>query len=304
MARRAPSPPPRFRAFLANVARGVAIGASDLVPGVSGGTMALVLGIYPRLILAISELTRSGPRRSLAAGRVREAWLAIDGAFLASLAIGVAVAVLSLATALDLLLERHAELLYAAFFGMIVVSAWLVALQVPRRGRATAWALVGATGAFVVVGLAPTSTPDHPLAYVLAGAIGVSALLLPGLSGAFLLLLLGKYEQVLAAASTLDLSVLFPFAAGLAVGALAFARAIGTALRRWPSAVLGTLAGILVGSLRRVWPWQDADSLRAVALAPPSLADAGLALALAVVAGAAVVALHRASRGGDGSFRS
>ena len=287
------------------MARGAAIGAADLVPGVSGGTMALVLGIYPRLILALSDLTRPGLRRALAGGRFGEAWRAVDGPFLASLAVGVLLAVLSLATALDVLLERHADLLYAAFFGMIAVSAWVVALQVPRRGRALAWATVGAVLAFGVVGLAPTSTPDHPLAYAAAGAIGVSALLLPGLSGAFLLLLLGKYEQVLGAVSTLDVTILAPFMAGLMVGALAFARAVGAALRRWPSAVLGLLSGILLGSLRRVWPWQDGDAVRSVALAPPSAADAGLALLLAVAAGAAVVALHRASHGrGAGSSRS
>ncbi|MEX2503051.1 MAG: DUF368 domain-containing protein [Trueperaceae bacterium] len=296
------------------VARGVAMGSADLVPGVSGGTMALILGIYPRLIAALSNLTRAQTWGTLRAGRIRRAWLGVDGPFLTALATGIAVAVLALARALDWTLEHHPVPLYAVFFGMIAASAWAVLQEVRARPRVAAvWALIGALIAFVMTGLAPTVTPDRPLAYLLAGAIGVSALLLPGVSGAFLLLLLGKYEQVLAAVTRFDLAVLGPFGVGLVIGLLAFARLIAAALRRWPSAVLGVLAGFLVGSLRKVWPWQDELAVRTVVLAPPNVGEALLAATVMIVAAGLVVVAQRASvrgraprtdDGGDGSSAS
>jgi putative membrane protein len=275
--------------------RGVAMGAADLVPGVSGGTMALILGIYPRLIAALGSLSRARPWRLLLQGRPLRAARAIDAGFLLALAAGIGVALASLPGLLHGLLERYPVGVYAVFFGLIAASAWVVVghIRGPRR-VAVAWALVGALGAFLLVGVTPRTTPDGPWVLAGAGALAVSALLLPGVSGAFVLVLLGKYDTVLAALSRLDPAVIAPFAAGMAVGLVTFSRLLAAALRTYPTAVLGLLAGVLVGALRKVWPWQVADGPTRVATLPPGAADLAVALALALAAAALVVLLERA----------
>jgi putative membrane protein len=275
--------------------RGVAMGAADLVPGVSGGTMALILGIYPRLIAALGSLSRARPWRLLLQRRPLRAARAIDAGFLLALAAGIGVALLSLPGLLHGLLERYPASVYAVFFGLIAASAWVVVRHI-RGGRRVAlgWALVGAVGAFVLVGATPRATPDGPWILAGAGALAVSALLLPGVSGAFVLVLLGKYDTVLAALSRLDLAVIAPFAAGMAVGLVSFSRLLAAALRTYPTSVLGFLAGVLIGALRKVWPWQTADGPMRVATLPPSATDLMVGVLLALAAAALVVLLERA----------
>jgi putative membrane protein len=164
--------------------------------------------------------------------------------------------------------------------------------QVHRRGLPQALAfLITAAAAFVLVGLAPVSTPDATWYLVLTGAIGICALVLPGVSGAFLLVLLGQYERVLGAIARADLTVLAPFALGAAVGLLGFARLLAAWLRRFPSTTHAVLAGFLAGSLRRVWPWQGDDDVRLVLFGPPDALAGAAAAALALVAAAAVLTL-------------
>jgi putative membrane protein len=270
------------------------MGAADLVPGVSGGTMALILGIYPRLIVALGSLTRADAWRALLGGRPREAWRAVDGTFLASLAVGIAVAVAGLSRLLHAVLEAWPVGVYAVFFGLIAASAWIVVRRIRGRRRvALAFAVAGAVAAFTLVGATPAATPDTRVVLAASGALAVSALLLPGVSGAFVLVLLGKYETVLAALSRLDVAVLAPLATGMAVGLLAFSRLLAAALSRWPTPVLGTLAGFLLGSLRKVWPWQRIDGQLSVATLPPGPGEAAVVAVLTLVAAAAVVALDR-----------
>lgn len=270
------------------------MGAADLVPGVSGGTMALILGIYPRLIVALGSLTRAAPWRALLGGRPREAWREVDGVFLASLAVGIAAAVAGLSRLLHAVLMAWPVGVYAVFFGLIAAAAWIVVRRIHGRRRvALAWAGAGAAAAFVLVGATPASTPDTAPVLAVAGALAVSALLLPGVSGAFVLVLLGKYETVLSALSRFDPSVLLPLGAGMAVGLLAFSRLLAAAMERWPTAVLGTLAGFLLGSLRKVWPWQRLDGELSVAILPPGPGDAAVAAVLALVAAALVLLLDR-----------
>ena len=281
------------------------MGAADLVPGVSGGTMALILGIYPRLIVALGSLTRAAPWRALLGGRPREAWRAVDGAFLASLAVGIAVAVAGLARALHAVLAAWPVGVYAVFFGLIAASAWIVVRRIRGRRRvALAFAVAGAVAAFVLVGATPAVTPDTGVVLAASGALAVSALLLPGVSGAFVLVLLGKYETVLAALSRLDVSVLAPLAAGMAVGLLAFSRLLAAAMQRWPTPVLGTLAGFLLGSLRKVWPWQRLGGELSVAILPPGPSDAAVAAVLALAAAVVVVLLDRVASDDRPSVRT
>lgn len=272
------------------------MGAADLVPGVSGGTMALVLGIYRRLIAALGALTVGDTWRALLRGRLRQAWRSVDGDFLAALATGIAAAILALPRVLHGLLEAYPVSVYAVFFGLIAASVGVVVRRIRSRRRvATGFAVLGAAFAFTLVGVVPAATPDTPAMLMLAGTLAVSALLLPGVSGAFVLVLLGKYERVLAAVSSFDVSVLLPLGLGMIVGLLGFSRLLASMLARWPSAVLGVLAGFLAGSLRKVWPWQRLEGARTVAELPPGPWETLAAAALVAAAIGVVVAIERAS---------
>jgi len=293
--------PDRGHRLWAVALRGIAMGAADLVPGVSGGTMALVLGIYRRLIAALGALTAAGTWRSLLRGRLRETWRRVDGGFLLAVATGVAAAILALPRALHGLLDTYPISVYAVFFGLIAASVGVVVRRIRSRRRvATGFAVLGAVFAFTLVGVVPASTPDTPAMLALSGALAVSALLLPGVSGAFILVLLGKYEPVLAAVSRFDASVLVPLGLGMVVGLLGFSRLLATMLARWPAAVLGLLAGFLAGSLRKVWPWQRMEGARSVAELPPGAWEAVAAAALVALAIGVVVAIERASSDDDG----
>ena len=277
--------------------RGALMGVADVIPGVSGGTMALVLGVYERLLAALAALTRATPWSALRAGRWRVAWRAVDGTFLASLALGIAAAVVTLAGAIEHALEVARPAVYALFLGLIAASILVVAGEVRRWRPGVVLALAAtAAGAWVLVGLAPVATPDAAWFLVLAGAIGICALILPGVSGAFLLVLLGQYETVLGAIARFDLATLAPFAVGAAVGLLTFARLLTAWLRRFPDPTHAALAGFLLGSLRRVWPWQAEGAERLAPIAPPDLAAAAVAVVLVGLGAAAVVALQRAGR--------
>lgn len=260
--------------------------------------MALLLGIYRRLIDALGAVTGRAFWTAVRERRWRSAWRSVDGGFLTALAVGIALAVVSLTRVLHVLITDHPVSVYAAFFGLIAASAWIVAARVERRRRiALVAGVIGAAAAFAIVGLVPARTPDTPWMLAAAGALAVSALLLPGVSGAFILVLLGKYETVLAALSGFDVARLVPLALGMAVGLLGFSRVLAAALHRWPNAILGLLAGFLVGSLRKVWPWQAGDAYVATAVMPPSIGDALSAVLLAVGAAVAVLLLERLAAG-------
>lgn len=274
--------------------RGFVMGSADLVPGVSGGTMALILGIYRRLIDALGALTRGDTWRAVRRGDLGTAWRAVDATFLLALALGIGVAIVTLAAPLGWLLANRRSSIYALFFGLIAASAVLVVGRAHRRGASTwAWAAAGAVAAFVLVGATPATTPENAWFLLLAGAVAVSALLLPGLSGAFILVLLGKYEYVLAALSARDLAVLVPFALGLGLGLLAFSRALAVLLRRHHDPTMGLLAGVLLGSLRKVWPWQMDAGTVSVNQLPPAASEVVWALLLALAGALAVWGIQR-----------
>jgi putative membrane protein len=286
---------PRFaHDALAAAWRGALIGAADVVPGVSGGTMALVLGIYDRLLTALGNLTRAPLWRAVRQRAWLLAWRSTDGSFLLGLVVGIAVSVIALAGVIEGALETARPQVYALFLGMIVASTAVVASEVGRwRASGVVAAVAAAFAATAIVGLTPVATPDAVWFLVLAGAIGICALVLPGVSGAFLLVLMGKYETVLGAIARADLATLLPFALGAGVGLLGFARLLSGWLRRFPDATHAALAGFLVGSLRRVWPWQPDDAVRLVLLPPPDAVAAATGAALAVLGAAAVWGLHR-----------
>lgn len=238
--------------------KGFAMGMADLVPGVSGGTVAFIAGIYDPLLDSLSALSGEG-FQALKKGHVREAWRAVNGPFLLALAGGIMAAVLALATPLHWLLEHEPTLLRAFFIGLVATSVPLVGRHVRPWGlNAWVWAAIGCAIAGFVTSLPPLVQSDHPLLLMAAGALAICAMLLPGISGSFLLLILGAYAPVLLALKTMDLTKILAFASGAALGLLLFSRALKWLLSRHRAPTLSLLTGFLVGSLQALWPWKEA----------------------------------------------
>ena len=279
--------------------RGLAMGAADVMPGVSGGTMALVLGIYERLVAGLRAATSVTPWRLLARGRFRAAWRAAHAPFLAPLVAGIAVAVLILARVIDRALASFAVPLYALFFGLILAAAVLVGRRVVRWRAAPIVALIAATAIVsVLLGSAPGAPPDTLWTVFFAGAVGIAALVLPGISGAFILVLLGQYGRVIGAIASLDVMTLIPFALGALVGLATIARLLDVLLRRALDVTMAALLGVMLGSLQRVWPWTVGDGYVTRPSAPPSaFGMEGWLLAATIAAAAflAVLVLDRVS---------
>jgi putative membrane protein len=278
------------------------MGAADIVPGVSGGTVALLLGIYERLVAALHGATSVAPWQALRQRDLLGALRAADVPFLLPLVLGIATSVVVLARLVESAVVVYRVPLYAVFAGLVAASVVIVARQAGGPGRRRVVVLVlSAVATFALLGAAPTQTPSAGWFIVLSGAIGISALVLPGVSGASLLVLLGQYEVVIGAIGRADLAVLAPFALGALIGLVSVARLLHTLLRSHHAVTLAALAGIMLGSLRRLWPWlavPEAELGHGLAVpVPPPGAWGGegwlVALALAVLAFAAVTLLER-----------
>ncbi|NOX54080.1 MAG: DUF368 domain-containing protein [Planctomycetes bacterium] len=272
---------------------GMLMGAANIVPGVSGGTVALILGFYARLVTAISrvDLTLT---RLLRTKAWRQAAEHLDLWFLSVLAAGNAAGILGLATLMHYLLVYQRTATYAAFFGLIIGSSVLVGRMVRRWHISSIVCLLGATGfAFVLVGLPALSTPPEGLLYLfVCGVVSICAMILPGISGSFVLLIMGKYELVTGILRDLvhgevhraTVLILLVFAAGCVVGLLAFAKLLRWLLIHFESQTLAFLCGLMLGSLRKLWPFPEG-------LPAPLDATAALALTIAVCGAAAVFLL-------------
>ena len=238
--------------------RGVAMGAADIVPGISGGTVALITGIYDRLLAAITAADSTAVSLLLR-GQIKLLWQRLDGNFISALLAGICTAVLILANTIQWLLASQPLLLWSFFFGLVAASSvvlWRNECQVPTTLHAI-MAVLGALLA-VAVGLAPAYTlqPTN-IGFFVAGALAICAMILPGISGSFILLLVGMYAPVISAVAQLDIPPLFLFAAGCVVGLLAFSRLLHTLLAAFRSVTMALLAGFLGGSLITLWPWRE-----------------------------------------------
>ncbi|GAB4513394.1 MAG: DUF368 domain-containing protein [Anaerolineae bacterium] len=245
--------------YVGIAARGFCMGAADIVPGVSGGTMAFILGIYERLIEALHAI---GPQlvRQLLRGQWRAALHNDAWPFLISLGLGIGAAVITLARVLSWALDQHASLVWAFFFGLVLASIIVVRRRVTRWGPANiAAAIATAVGAFWLVGRTALETPNEPWFLFLSGMLAICAMILPGISGAFILVLLGKYETVLAAIVHRDVLTLAIIGAGCAVGLFSFVRLLRWLLVRHHDMTVAMLTGLMAGSLRKVWPWKEAS---------------------------------------------
>jgi len=236
--------------------RGMAMGAVDVVPGVSGGTIALITGIYEELILSIksinAELVKLLFRKGPAA-----AWKKANGNFLVSVVSGILISIFSLARLLSWLFEHHAMLVWAFFFGLIAGSALFVGKRVERWHFYPIFSILAGTAlAFYITQATPSTGPDYWWYIFLSGSIAFCALVLPGISGAFILILLGKYEFMLNAVKDLNIGALVLFGMGGITGVIAFSHVIGWLLKKHPNTTLALLTGFMAGSLYKLWPWK------------------------------------------------
>lgn len=237
-------------------AKGIAMGAADVVPGVSGGTVAFITGIYDELLRTIAALPRA--IRPLLRGRLVEAWKTANLGFLATLFAGILTSVFSLARLITYLLEQHPIPVWSFFFGLILVSVHLVGREIRRRNLSSGLGFVmGVAFAYWITVAAPVQWGTDSLSLFFAGAIAICAMILPGISGSFILVLLGLYPAVLAAVKSLDIGMLVVFASGCVLGLLSFAKLLSWTLSRWRDLTLAFLTGLMLGSLNKVWPWKE-----------------------------------------------
>lgn len=247
------------KAYLQIVLKGMVMGAADIVPGVSGGTMAFVMGIYERLITAISRINVQAWRLWRSQGG-RAAWRYMDGGFLLALFIGILLSVVSLSHVIKGLLLHYPLHLWGFFFGLVAASVWALGREVGRFDVQTfAFAGLGALGAWWIT--TSTGVADAGQGYgflFIAGALAVCAMILPGISGAFILLLIGAYDALLSAISTLDMKVLAVFALGAVCGLLSISRILKWLFSRYHALTVALLTGFIFGSLAKLWPWKVA----------------------------------------------
>ncbi|MDO8861246.1 DUF368 domain-containing protein [Haliea sp. E1-2-M8] len=238
--------------------RGVLMGAADIVPGVSGGTMAFITGIYDRLLGSIRAFDLRC-LRLLWQGRVRDAWEHVDGGFLLALVLGILTSILSLARLVSWLLAEYPVPLWAFFFGLILASALVLVRHVPHwTASRVACLLVGLVlAAGIALSPAVAMAPGLPGIF-LAGFIAICAMILPGISGSFILILLGMYGPILNAVKNLELDVMAVFALGAGLGLMCFSRLLHWLLHHYHAATMALLTGFLFGSLLVVWPWKHA----------------------------------------------
>lgn len=246
-----------FPDYIALSVKGFCMGASDVVPGVSGGTMAFILGIYEELIDAIKSFDLKS-LQFLVTLKFRPLLDRISWQFLLAVGIGIFTAIFTLSKLLSWLLQNRPVFIWSFFLGLILASVLSVSRRVEAWRILTWLFLVGGTlGSYFLVGLVPVATPNDYWFLFLCGAVAICAMILPGISGSYILVLLGKYQYVLDAVNHRDFLVLGLVAAGACVGIIAFSRILGWLLKNHHDLMVATLTGLMIGSLRKVWPWKE-----------------------------------------------
>ncbi|MFT5781902.1 MAG: putative membrane protein [Pseudomonas sp.] len=242
-------------------AKGIAMGAADVVPGVSGGTVAFITGIYDELLRSLANFPQA--IGLLLRGRIAAAWQAANATFLLVLLAGILTSVLSLARLITYLLAEQPIPVWSFFFGLIVVSSHLVSREIQRWNwnRGVSFAC-GAGFAYWITVATPMQLGDDPFTLFCAGAIAICAMILPGISGSFILVLLGLYGVVLAAVNNLNVLLLGFFASGCLLGLISFASLLRWVLTRWRDLSLAFLTGLMLGSLNKIWPWKETFTWR------------------------------------------
>ncbi len=237
--------------------KGIAMGAADVVPGVSGGTIAFISGIYEELIASINKVNLK-TFKVLREEGFAAMWRSVNGNFLISLLLGIAISVISLAKLIRHLLETQPILIWAFFFGLVLASIIHVAKQITKWNLVSIVLLIlGAFVAYYITTLVP-QTAEISSGYVfLSGALAICAMILPGISGSYILLLLGMYKPVLDAIHDKDFKIIGLLMAGAVVGLLSFSRLLKWLFDHYQNLTLATLTGFIIGSLNKIWPWKE-----------------------------------------------
>lgn len=259
----------KFSEYILTAVKGACMGAADVIPGVSGGTIAFIMGIYDKFVASLAAINAEAVKLFFT-GKFKEFWRHINGGFLLSLVVGIGVSVISLATVMQTLLSDFPIQTWAFFFGLIVASSIFILRGISGWGLREILFLIGGVVLGVVIcTLSPTQTPDALWFIFLSGAIAICAMILPGISGSFILLILGKYQYILGAVSDLvagqnvvgNLLIIGMFAIGAVVGILSFSKFLHWLLSRWHKQALIILAGFIIGSLVKIWPWNNPEAI-------------------------------------------
>lgn len=245
-----------WRDYLALSSKGMMMGAADAVPGVSGGTIAFMTGIYEELIHSLKQF---GPAAFLMLFREGPiaVWKHVNGSFLITLLAGILFSLLTISRVVLYWLAEYPEMLWSFFFGLIIASVWSVCRHVGHWDRNTYTSfLVGTVAAYLITSISPTTIEATPLFVFFSGMVAICAMILPGISGSFILLLLGMYAPILMAIKDLEFTTLGIFAGGCAIGLLSFSRVLSWMFSSFKTATLSLLGGFMLGSLNKVWPWK------------------------------------------------
>lgn len=247
----------KLKDYAVLVLKGMGMGAADVVPGVSGGTIAFIVGIYDELINSIKSINLE-TLKLLFTGKFSAFWKGINGSFLVSILLGIGISIFSLAKLITWLLTNHPILVWAFFFGLVLASTWFVSKDIKEWNVKTILSFViGAAIAYYITVATPAETPSGYWFIFLCGAIAICAMILPGISGSFILVLLGKYFFIMEAVKTLDFVLLAVFGIGAVIGITTFSRALSFALKKFRNITLSVLTGFMLGSLNKVWPWKE-----------------------------------------------
>jgi putative membrane protein len=263
------SNPKTPRDYLRLLFTGFAMGSADIVPGVSGGTMAFILGVYESLLNAIKSFNLDVARKVLSF-KIGEALELIPWRFLLALGTGMLTALLLLANVLGELLEEHPDYLFGFFFGLVVASIIAIGVKIETWTPTTIVPLiVGTVVAFLIVYQTDTSEAEGtPVVLFFSGMIAITAMILPGISGSFMLLIMGQYENVLNAIRNFEIVNIIAIAAGCALGIMIFSRILSWLLKHYYQPMIALLVGFMIGSLYKIWPWKENNDADAASVLP------------------------------------
>jgi len=248
----------KVKDYIVIVLKGMAMGAADVVPGVSGGTIAFISGIYEELLGSISNVNLD-LFKTLKKEGFKAAWKQLNGSFLLSLFVGIFISIISLAKGIKYLLENEPILLWSFFFGLVLASVIYIAKQISKWNSISVLILIsGAFLAYYITTLNPLVSENSSLLFMfLAGAIAICAMILPGISGAFIMVLLGAYKPILSAVSDRDYKTIAVVFLGAIVGLLSFSKVLKWLFANYKNYTLAVLTGFIIGSLNKIWPWKE-----------------------------------------------
>lgn len=243
------------------VARGMAMGAADVVPGVSGGTIAFITGIYDRFLDALKNAPIAV--KTLFSDGIKAAWEKMDATFLCAVFAGILTSILSFAHLVSYFLVTYPVMLWSFFFGLILVSGVHMLKQIEHWGAANiALLLLGIAVSYAIGLMTPAHVSPGLSVFFMAGAIAICAMILPGISGSFILLLMGLYTAVMEAVKSFDILVMAVFGGGCLVGLLSFSHVLSWLLKHYRDLTVSLLTGLMIGALGKVWPWKQALETR------------------------------------------